>query len=226
MVLFLFIFSLQKIVENIQEFDSYSSSSSPGNTSPPHPSSPPSPTLPPPLPPHTSTPATALHPSLIGRNFPALSGGGTPEYMSIATPPSSPDVTTDEYVQRPKTSDWIKLIPTDTADTTLTDLTRHLNDTVTEITPHHHHYSEHGGRGRGRGRRRGRGRGRRVVPGGLTERLQLVAQRESSEVAIWEHRARSREEGGTCAGGGVEGLYCVAEEILQALDFTNLCNMF
>ena len=64
-----------------------------------------------------------------------------------------------------------------------------------------------------------------MVPGGLAERLQLVEQRESSEVAIWEHRARSREERGTCAGGGVAVVYSIAEEILQVLNFTNSRNM-
>lgn len=38
---------------------------------------------------------------------------------------------------------------------------------------------------------------KRLIPGGLAERLHRLVQREKSEVTFWEHRARTlREEEG------------------------------
>ena len=186
---------LQNMVESIQEFDSLSSESSEA-TPPPHPHSHQHPQSPPPLL-HTSTPTVPRH-TLITRGFPTLASTAaplTPEFMSIATPPSSPEMdpvaAEETSVCKTKTSAWIKQIPSELVDSTLSDATHHFNDSLMR-TPH----GDHGGRrrGKGKGKGRGRGRGRRVVPGGLAEQLQQLEQREGSEVTFWEHRARRVEE--------------------------------
>lgn len=45
--------------------------------------------------------------------------------------------------------------------------------------------------------RRGRGRRGKVMAGGLAALVETVAQRERSEIAFWEHRARQMDDSNT-----------------------------
>ena len=179
------LFSFQTGAENVPDFDSFSSDSS--DCSVPRPSPPPH------LP--TSTPTHARRPMTI-RDFPNLAcdpiAASTPEYMSIATPPSSPELTATTEVEhslgKTTTSAWMKQIPLECEESpsrAVANETMHcLNDTALQ------------GLGQsGEGGRRGTGRrGRKVVLGGLAEAVERVTQRESSEVTFWEHRARKMKD--------------------------------
>ena len=119
----------------------------------------------------------------------------TPEYMNIATPPSSPELTATAPAEgslgKTTTSEWMKQItlePEELAAGAVANDTIHcLNDTALQGLCH-------SGEGERRGVGRGRGRRGRVVPGGLAEAVERVAQRESSEVTFWEHRARKMND--------------------------------
>ena len=187
-----FIFYFQ--VGNIQEFDSLSSESSeatPTCSSPLlHPS--------PPAHLHTSTPTPTLpHRPLTIRDFPKLAcpivNEPTPEYLSIATPPSSPDTPTAEESSNKtaatKTGSWIRQISRYRED--CLEETVQMNETA---GPLFQHGSDSG--------RRGRGRGGKVVSGGLEEGLLQLIQREDSDVTFWEHCSRRM-------GSSGRGIYIV-----------------
>ena len=173
------LFFVQAGADSIQEYDSLSSESS--ESSVPHTCRP---SPPPQL--HTSTPT---HPMTI-RDFPNLVYNPittpTPEYMNIATPPSSPELTATTEQYKTTTSAWIKQIPLESeelAGAASNDTTHCLNDTALRTLGHS------GGSGK-----RGRWGKGRVVPGGLAEAVEKVAQRESSEVTFWEHRTRQIQD--------------------------------
>ena len=121
----------------------------------------------------------------------------TPEFMSIATPPSSPELTLTTQAEKSlgktttttmscTTSAWIKQIPIEPDEFTggaANDTTHYLDEMTMKALGHS-----------GEGGRRGRRRKGRMVPGGLGEALERVAQRESSEVTFWEHRARKIQD--------------------------------
>ena len=117
----------------------------------------------------------------------------TPEYQSIVTPPSSPEATPPSKRSEVKqtTSEWLRQIPLEVNDLTsaagVDETVLGLNETVLRGL------SEGVGsvrRERG-GRRR---RGRRVVTGGLAAAVEMLEQREASEIAFWEHRARNMDD--------------------------------
>lgn len=171
---------IQAGAENIQDFDSLSSESSESSVIPPSP--------PPQL--HTSTPS---HPrrSMTIRDFPNLAytnpiTTSSLEYMNIATPPSSPELTATTYEQpfsKTTTGAWIKQISVESPGNVTNNTTHCLNDTVLRALGN----TSEGGR-------KGKGRRGRMVPGGLAEAVERVAQRESSEIIFWEHRARKIED--------------------------------
>lgn len=171
---------IQAGAENIQDFDSLSSESSESSVTPPSP--------PPQL--HTSTPS---HPrrSMTIRDFPNLAytnpnTTSSPDYMNIATPPSSPELTATTYEQpfsKTTTGAWIKQISVESPGNVTNNTTHCLNDTMLRALGN----TSEGGR-------KGKGRRGRMVPGGLAEAVERVAQRESSEIIFWEHRARKIED--------------------------------
>ena len=111
------------------------------------------------------------------------------DYTSIATPPSSPELHYNiSSSSRTKTSEWIKQVRLDSLDSTRAD-ERTLNETVLSK------YQPDSAK---------KGRGRKIVAGGLAERLQRVIQHTASEVTFWEHRAKRMKER-EIGEGGEEG---------------------
>lgn len=161
---------LQALAENIDDFESPSTEDDDVS---PHPS--------PFLLPHTSTPAPNAHKPQINRGLPiptpTLECAPTPEYMSISTPPSSPEIPSVSDLNRAKTSDWIKQVQLEPTERSRSEVT--LNDTMR--TPHAPDSAR-------------KGRGRKFVPGGLAERLQRLIQHENSEVTFWEHRVKKLDD--------------------------------
>ena len=157
-----------------------------------HPASPPSPSAPLHLHPitistTTSRTVTRRTKPLIGRGLPVspIECASTPEDMRIATPPSSPEVVASvSDFNRTKTSDWIKQVQLESAESSRGD----LNDTAK--TPHQcqHQYQCHS-----ESSKRGSGRGKRFIPGGLAEQLQRVSRCEASETTVWEYRVKRLE---------------------------------
>ena len=98
-----------------------------------------------------------------------------PEYMSIVTPPSSPELGHSD-LSRTKTSDWIKQLHVESMESNQCDQS-HLSETMK--TPLDSAKKS---------------RGKRFVPGGLAEQLQRVIQRENSEITFWEHRSKRLQE--------------------------------
>ena len=119
----------------------------------------------------------------------------TPEYQSIVTPPSSPEATPPDKrsgVKQTTASEWARQITLESGElgvgpACVDNTMLGLNETVLlrglgEI---------------GEGVRRGRGRRGKVVTGGLAALAETVAQREKSEIAFWEHRARQMDDSNT-----------------------------
>ena len=186
---------IQAGVESIQQFDSWSSDSSEHLDTHTYPPSSPLPHL------HTSTPTHSHHThSMTIRDFCTVASAAdqiatpTPEYKSIATPPSSPELATTVKPLSSGTSAsvWMRGITLESGETSAVgaasdETMQCLNNTTL--------------RGLGdsveserRRRRVGRRRRGRVVPGGLAEAAERVAQHQNSEVAFWEHRARKIED--------------------------------
>ena len=97
-----------------------------------------------------------------------------PEYMSIETPPSSPelnqpnqlyrdDLLDQSDVSRTKTSEWLKQVSIDANQSDQVSLSR--SDSAKKS------------------------RRKKFVSGGLAERLHRIIQRENSEITFWEHRS-------------------------------------
>lgn len=108
-----------------------------------------------------------------------LDANDPPEYMSIETPPSSPELSQmgqpcldnqldQSDISRTKTSDWIKQVSIDTNQYNQSSLSK--SDSAKKL------------------------KRRKFVPGGLAERLQRVIQRENSEIRFWEHRSTSQQQ--------------------------------
>ena len=202
-------FDEQGVAENIQEFDSCSSDEG-SPLEPPHllstlHTSTPVTTVT--SPPHTSTPAP--HHTLTRHQQHSMTlrdfcshlttadlhmATPTPDYQSIVTPPSSPEATPPSKrseVKLTTASEWVKQITLESDDLGVTsgaslDKTMlGLNDTVMRGVCD-------GGEGVRRGGRRGR-----VVAGGLAAALDMVEQRERSDITFWEHRARHMDNSNT-----------------------------
>ena len=97
-----------------------------------------------------------------------------PEYMSIETPPSSPELNqsnrlyhSDELdqsdINRTKTSEWLKHVSIDANQSDQLSLSR--SDSAKKS------------------------RRKKFISGGLAERLHRIIQRENSEITFWEHRS-------------------------------------
>ena len=97
-----------------------------------------------------------------------------PEYMSIETPPSSPELNQsnrlyhgDELdqsdINRTKTSEWLKHVSIDANQSDQLSLSR--SDSAKKS------------------------RRKKFISGGLAERLHRIIQRENSEITFWEHRS-------------------------------------
>ncbi len=97
-----------------------------------------------------------------------------PEYMSIETPPSSPELNQSNQlyhsdqldqsdINRTKTSEWLKQVSVDVNQSDHLSLSR--SDSAKKS------------------------RRRKFMSGGLAERMHRIIQRENSEVSFWEHRS-------------------------------------
>ena len=99
-----------------------------------------------------------------------------PEYMSIETPPSSPELNQPYHcdqldqsdINRTKTSEWLKQVSVDVNQSNQLSLSR--SDSAKKP------------------------RRKKFVLGGLAERLQRVIQRENSEISFWEHRSAKPQQ--------------------------------
>ena len=106
-----------------------------------------------------------------------------PEYMSIETPPSSPELNQPYHcdqldqsdINRTKTSEWLKQVSVDMNQSDRLSLSR--SDSAKKP------------------------RRKKFVSGGLAEHLQRIIQRENSEISFWEHRSAKPQldsQQGTC----------------------------
>ena len=115
----------------------------------------------------------------------------TSEYQSIVTPPSSPEATSPykrSGVKQTTASEWVRQFTLESDE--LGASTIGVGDTICGLSDSVlvRGLGESVGRGRGRGRRG------KAVAGGLAALAETVAQRERSEVAFWEHRARQMDD--------------------------------
>ena len=116
----------------------------------------------------------------------------TPEYQSIVTPPSSPEATSPykrSGVKHTTASEWARQITLESDE--LGASTTGVGDTVCGLS------DSVFVRGLGESVGRGRGKRRTAVAGGLAALAETVAQRETSEIAFWEHRARQMDDSNT-----------------------------
>ena len=131
--------------------------------------------------------------SLVSNDDHRRTATPTPEYQSIVTPPSSPEATPPAKRSGVKQSEWVRQITLESDELGVT--TAGADDTMFGL-------SETVLRGQGEGVESGgrgmvRGRKGRVVAGGLAAAAEMVAQRERSEIAFWEHRARHLDDSTT-----------------------------
>ena len=224
-------FDEQGVAENIQEFDSCSSDEG-SPLEPPHllstlHTSTPVTTVT--SPPHTSTPVP--HHTLTRHQQHSMTlrdfcshlttadlhmATPTPDYQSIVTPPSSPEAmppSKRSEVKLTTASEWVKQITLESDDLGVTsgaslDKTMlGLNDTVMRGVCD-------GGEGVRRGGRRGR-----VVAGGLAAALDMVEQRERSDITFWEHRARHMDNSNT-------GIHLNTFVLLSDVTYTSCVGFF
>ena len=132
--------------------------------------------------------------SLLSDNDPHTTPA-TPEYQSIVTPPSSPEATPHSKRSGVTTSEWVRQIALESYEQLgVVSTAGGVDDTMFGLSEVRGVGESGDSVGRGRG---GRGRRGKVVAGGLAALAETVAQREKSEIAFWEHRARNMDDSNT-----------------------------
>ena len=139
--------------------------------------------------PLTTTPPKS-HSSKISRGIPIsmatlyVEPDNPPEYMSIETPPSSPELyqssqlyQADQFdhsdVSRTKTSEWIKHVSFESNQCDQSCLNETMKTPVDSAK---------------------KSRRKKFVLGGLAEQLQRIIQRENSDITFWEHRSAKAQQ--------------------------------
>ena len=97
-----------------------------------------------------------------------------PEYMSIESPPSSPE-DSHAHFNRTKTTEWLKNV---SLESNQFDQSCHSESMKTPVDSAK------------------KSRNKKFIAGGLADKLQKLIQRENSEITFWEHQSTRQEEEG------------------------------